>query len=103
MNRSHSDVPFRESPLHPSRGLADRRAFLRLAAGAAAAGLTVPHWAGAAEGVAAGPKLVRFPEKTDLILLTDRPPNLETPLRFFREDFTPNEAFYVRWHLAILP
>jgi DMSO/TMAO reductase YedYZ molybdopterin-dependent catalytic subunit len=47
--------------------------------------------------------MVKFPEKTDLILLTDRPPNLETPLRYFREDLTPNEAFYVRWHLAILP
>jgi DMSO/TMAO reductase YedYZ molybdopterin-dependent catalytic subunit len=51
----------------------------------------------------AGPQLVKFPEKTDLILLTDRPPNLETPLRWFRQDLTPNEAFYVRWHLGILP
>lgn len=51
----------------------------------------------------AGPRLVRFPEKTDLILLTDRPPNLETPIRYFREDFTPNEAFFVRWHLGITP
>jgi DMSO/TMAO reductase YedYZ molybdopterin-dependent catalytic subunit len=47
--------------------------------------------------------LVRFPEKTDLILLTDRPPNLEMPARWFREDITPNEAFYVRWHLGIIP
>jgi DMSO/TMAO reductase YedYZ molybdopterin-dependent catalytic subunit len=57
--------------------------------------------AGAASN--AGPQLVKFPEKTDLILLTDRPPNLETPLRWYRQDLTPNEAFYVRWHLGILP
>lgn len=48
-------------------------------------------------------QLVRFPEKTDLILRTDRPPQLETPLRYFREDLTPNDAFYVRWHLEGIP
>jgi DMSO/TMAO reductase YedYZ molybdopterin-dependent catalytic subunit len=48
-------------------------------------------------------QLVHFPEKADLILRTDRPPQLETPLRYFREDFTPNEAFYVRWHLEGIP
>jgi len=48
-------------------------------------------------------QLVRFPEKTDLILRTDRPPQLETPLSYFRQDFTPNEAFYVRWHLEGIP
>ena len=47
--------------------------------------------------------MVRFPEKTDLILLTDRPPQLETPLQYFRDDITPNEAFFVRWHLANVP
>ena len=49
------------------------------------------------------PALLAVPEKTELLLLTDRPPNLETPPRYFREDLTPNEAFYVRWHLAIIP
>src|SRR6266536_664279 len=48
-------------------------------------------------------QFARFPEKTDLILRTDRPPQLETPLHYFLEDFTPNEAFYVRWHLEGLP
>lgn len=47
--------------------------------------------------------LARFPEKDPLILLTDRPPQLETPLRYFREDFTPNEVYFVRWHLAGIP
>jgi DMSO/TMAO reductase YedYZ molybdopterin-dependent catalytic subunit len=48
-------------------------------------------------------QLVRFPQKTDLILRTDRPPQLETPLQFFLQDLTPNEAFYVRWHLEGIP
>jgi DMSO/TMAO reductase YedYZ molybdopterin-dependent catalytic subunit len=47
--------------------------------------------------------LARFPEKDPLILLTDRPPQLETPLRYFREDLTPNEAHFVRWHLSGIP
>src|ERR1017187_10312535 len=49
------------------------------------------------------PELVRYPQKTDLILLTDRPPQLETPLRYFQTDLTPNEAFFVRWHLSGIP
>ena|SRR5258706_14150312 len=48
-------------------------------------------------------RMVRFPEKRELILLTDRAPQLETPLRYFRQDFTPNEAFFVRWHVAGIP
>jgi sulfite dehydrogenase len=48
-------------------------------------------------------KLVRFPEKTDLLLLTDRPPQLETPLHYFRQDLTPNEAYFVRWHESAVP
>ena len=47
--------------------------------------------------------LMRFPEKAPLILLTDRPPQLETPLHYFLEDFTPNEAHFVRWHFAGIP
>lgn len=47
--------------------------------------------------------LAQFPEKAPLILLTDRPPQLETPLRYFCEDLTPNEAHFVRWHLSGIP
>ncbi|HZW36343.1 MAG: twin-arginine translocation signal domain-containing protein, partial [Deltaproteobacteria bacterium] len=43
------------------------------------------------------PRLVRYPEKTDLILLTSRPPQLETPQHFFKELLTPNDALFVRW------
>ncbi|HZL33968.1 MAG TPA: molybdopterin-dependent oxidoreductase [Tepidisphaeraceae bacterium] len=44
--------------------------------------------------------LVKFPEKTELYMLTDRPPQLETPMKYFANEITPNEAFFVRWHLA---
>ncbi|HVA38615.1 MAG TPA: molybdopterin-dependent oxidoreductase [Candidatus Dormibacteraeota bacterium] len=48
--------------------------------------------------------LVAFPQKRPLMLLTSRPPQLETPLAIFNENvFTPNDAFFVRWHLAGIP
>ena len=43
------------------------------------------------------------PQKAPLILLTDRPVQLETPREYFRTVFTPNDAFYVRWHLSGIP
>ena len=46
------------------------------------------------------PEAVKYPEKGEMYLLTDRPPQLETPLRIFRQDITPNEYFFVRWHLS---
>jgi DMSO/TMAO reductase YedYZ molybdopterin-dependent catalytic subunit len=98
LHMSDDDAPHIRRPAHPPL---DRRAFLRLTTAALGAGL-LPRF-GRAEDLPAQPNLARFPEKTDLILLTDRPPNLETPLRYFREDFTPNEAFFVRWHLGIVP
>ncbi|MDB5293913.1 MAG: putative cytochrome dehydrogenase-related protein, partial [Phycisphaerales bacterium] len=83
------------------RGFAhlNRRAFLRLAAAAGAGALFPARSFGAdrlTSSSQAAPELARFPEKTDLILLTDRPPQLETPLRYFRQELTPNEAFFVR-------
>lgn len=35
--------------------------------------------------------------------MTDRPIQLETPRHYFRTVFTPNEAFYVRYHLDEIP
>ena len=46
---------------------------------------------------------VMEPQKVPLILLTDRPVQLETPRHYFSTAFTPNEAFYVRWHLDGIP
>jgi DMSO/TMAO reductase YedYZ molybdopterin-dependent catalytic subunit len=55
-----------------------------------------PHWN------SLGPYLSE-PGKVPLILLTDRPVQLETQRHYFQTAFTPNEAFYVRWHLDSIP
>jgi len=55
-----------------------------------------PYWN------SAGP-YVSEPQKAPLILLTDRPVQLETPRAYFQTPFTPNQAFYVRWHLDHIP
>lgn len=48
--------------------------------------------------------LVKFPQKRELILLTTRPPQLETPFEVFNQGLiTPNDAFFVRYHLSGLP
>jgi DMSO/TMAO reductase YedYZ molybdopterin-dependent catalytic subunit len=48
--------------------------------------------------------LVRYPQKRPLIRLTTRPPQLETPLAVFDEGaITPNDAFFVRYHLTQSP
>lgn len=48
--------------------------------------------------------LVAYPQKRPLIQLTQRPPQLETPLSVFAEGpITPNDAFFVRYHLSDLP
>ncbi len=45
-----------------------------------------------------------FPGKGPMILLRTRPPLLETPFEVFDQGvFTPNDRFYVRWHLANIP
>ncbi len=48
--------------------------------------------------------LVTYPGKRPLIQLTTRPPQLETPMSVFDEGpITPNDAFFVRYHLANIP
>lgn len=84
-----------------------RGRFLAAAAGAAGAA-ALPPAAGAQTvelPMANGTRpLAAFPQKRPLILLTPRPPQLETPFEIFdRGTFTPNDAFFVRWHLAGLP
>jgi sulfite dehydrogenase len=44
-------------------------------------------------------ELVTYPQKRPLILLTSRPPQLETPFSVFNDGLlTPNDAFFVRYH-----
>ncbi|HXJ06316.1 MAG TPA: molybdopterin-dependent oxidoreductase [Candidatus Acidoferrum sp.] len=55
-----------------------------------------PHWN------SVGP-YVTEPQKAPLLLLTDRPVQIETPRHYFSTAFTANDAFYVRWHLDGIP
>ncbi|VVE19461.1 Protein-methionine-sulfoxide reductase catalytic subunit MsrP [Pandoraea eparura] len=104
-------LPPTESPLAE----ASRRRFLRqagaLGVGASLAGraldvlaattapqmVTLPFANGERE-------LVAYPQKRPLIRLTARPPQLETPFSVFNDGLiTPNDAFFVRYHLAGIP
>ncbi len=44
-----------------------------------------------------------LPGKVPLVKRTFRPPNYETPIEYFRDVFTRNDAFFVRYHLTNLP
>ena len=55
------------------------------------------------EGVREHLTLETLPGKKPLIKLSYRPPNYETPLEYFRTAITPNDAFFVRYHLSNIP
>jgi sulfoxide reductase catalytic subunit YedY len=46
---------------------------------------------------------VAFPQKRPLITYSDRPPLLETPREVFTTALTPNDLFFVRWHMPMIP
>jgi DMSO/TMAO reductase YedYZ molybdopterin-dependent catalytic subunit len=54
-------------------------------------------------GESAAEPLIALPGKRPLIKRTFRPPNYETPLAALRAQFTANDAFFVRYHLASIP
>src|SRR6266487_5397536 len=84
-----------------------RRAFLRTAAfSAAGVAFCGTLRTGRAEEFVTMPfengrrPLVKYPQKRPLIRITTRPPQLETPFAVFNEGvITPNDAFFVRYHL----
>jgi sulfite dehydrogenase len=106
MNRKKSN-PFQELPQPNS----SRRSFIQ--AGAALGGLALfgqSTIGAAAQKMIELPmvngkrELATYPQKRELILMTARPVQLETPFPIFNEGvFTPNDAFFVRWHLAGVP
>jgi sulfite dehydrogenase len=55
------------------------------------------------DGALAEQLLYALPGKVPLLKKTYRPPNFETPVEYFRTAITPNNAFFVRWHLAGIP
>jgi DMSO/TMAO reductase YedYZ molybdopterin-dependent catalytic subunit len=58
-----------------------------------------------ASAAAAGAQesLGTLPGKRPLIQRAFRPPNFETPLADLAAPFTPNDVFFVRYHLAVIP
>jgi DMSO/TMAO reductase YedYZ molybdopterin-dependent catalytic subunit len=44
-----------------------------------------------------------LPGKKPLIRLSHQPPNYETPIDCFRNAITPNDTFFVRYHLSGIP
>jgi DMSO/TMAO reductase YedYZ molybdopterin-dependent catalytic subunit len=55
------------------------------------------------EGTRQEAVLEALPGKTPLIKLSWRPPNYETPVELLRGAITPNDAFFVRYHLSDIP
>jgi sulfite dehydrogenase len=58
---------------------------------------------GVPEGVASYATMATLPGKKPLIELSDMPPNYETPLEYLRTAITPNDEFFIRYHLADIP
>jgi DMSO/TMAO reductase YedYZ molybdopterin-dependent catalytic subunit len=58
---------------------------------------------GLPDGVYASATLDALPGKKPLIKLSYRPPNYETPINYFDQAITANDAFFVRYHLADIP
>ena len=75
-----------------------------LAAGPARA-VEKPRWMSPQlpDGTREEATLEALPGKQKLIRLADRPPNYETPIEGFRTAITPNDQFFVRYHLANSP
>jgi DMSO/TMAO reductase YedYZ molybdopterin-dependent catalytic subunit len=94
-------------------GASQRRAFLKqagtLGAASALSGTSLAAMAAEASRITlpfdnGERELVAYPQKRPLILLTARPPQLETPFSVFNEgEITPNDAFFVRYHWAGIP
>ena len=99
------------NPRNLNRSLPNRRRFIRTAGFAGLAGWLGGHsWRVLAEPTVTLPfengqrPLVKYPQKRPLIRLTTRPPQLETPFEVFNESvITPNDAFFVRYHLSESP
>jgi DMSO/TMAO reductase YedYZ molybdopterin-dependent catalytic subunit len=88
---------------HPSRA---RRSLLKAGValgGAAMSGLALADDMVQLPMANGARRMAAFPQKKSLIVLTERPVQLETPISMFNDVFTPNDEFFVRWHLSTVP
>ena len=92
----------------------NRRDFVKLSASGLALAGAAPWLSALAADPRIGPAslpqgaldsglLDTLPGKVALIKKTYRPPNFETPVEYFDEAFTRNDAFFVRYHLSAIP
>ena len=58
---------------------------------------------GVPSGISSYVTMGKLPGKKPLIQLADRPPNFESPLEYLRTPITPNDEFFVRYHLSDIP
>ncbi len=63
----------------------------------------VPVSPGVPAGAGASARMETLPGKKPLIKLAYRAPNYEAPLEYFRTPITPNDEFFVRYHLSNIP
>jgi DMSO/TMAO reductase YedYZ molybdopterin-dependent catalytic subunit len=82
-----------------------RRKLLQVAGGLALGGRGLLELAGAAlpSGAQESQLLDRLAGKQPLLKRSFRPPNYESPLSYLDGPITPNDKFFVRWHLANIP
>jgi DMSO/TMAO reductase YedYZ molybdopterin-dependent catalytic subunit len=80
-----------------------RDLFLAAAGGWLAGGAAGTSSAALAAEAGAAEPLGTLPGKKPLIRRTWRPPNYETPLADLAPAFTPNDAFFVRYHYPVIP
>jgi DMSO/TMAO reductase YedYZ molybdopterin-dependent catalytic subunit len=71
------------------------------ASASASAGVALPP--GLPAGLDLEAATESLPGKQPLIKLAYRPPNYEAPLEYLSTPITPNDRFYVRYHLADIP
>jgi sulfite dehydrogenase (cytochrome) subunit A len=74
-------------------------------AGGPAGAVEKPRWMSPQlpDGTRDEATLEALPGKQKLIKLTGRPPNYESPIETFRTAITPDDEFFVRYHLAGVP
>ena len=58
---------------------------------------------GVPQGISSYVTMGTLPGKKPLIQLSDQPPNYESPIEYLRTPITPNDQFFVRYHLADIP
>jgi len=82
-----------------------RREFFKLSFAASTVALSSSVLAGTTQKPFDNQELstTTFPEKRPLITYSDRPPLLETPRDAFTRAITPNDEFFVRWHMPKIP